>query len=696
MENFKKTRICLSDTVKQKQFLIATIASSALLLLTCTLPVTSQVPQGFNYQAVARNSEGYPLASEDIQIRITLLSDTLLNTVVWQELHGPLRTTPQGLFSLAIGSGTREEASAVDNFSEIDWTGPHLYLMTSIFHDNVWSEMGEARMWSVPYSMTSGNISGPIPNLQVAGKTLSAEEALFEVRNTSGQTVFAVYNEGVRVYVGDGLGKTSKGGFAIGSFDESKVLKDLLVVNSDCVRVYIEEENLKATKGGFAIGSFDETKQIARDFLKVTGDSIRMYVNDDPAKTSKGGFAIGSFDESKEIVNSFTSLTPDNYFIGHKAGYNNTTGLRNSVLGYESAVNNTEGSSNVFIGYQSGYSNELGMNNIFIGSRAGYSNVGAIQTDPFFISYGSENVFIGNEAGFSNISGWTNLFLGNGAGYGNINGTDNTYLGNFSGQGNIDGWGNVLVGAFSGRQNTNGILNFFAGFYSGNLNQGDENTFIGSYSGEENMNGDGNTIIGTSAGRLSTGSYNVFIGTGAGYNEAGNDKLYIENSQGTVPLIGGDFAANRVGINRLPTTYTLEVGGTIWANGSAITGGLTTWSDARYKKDIDPLKDPLKKVLQLNGVSYNWRTEDYPELNFSTGRQIGVIAQEVETILPELVFTGPDGFKSVSYEKFVPVLIEAMKEQQRIIESQQQQLDRIMKELESLKEILLLKAIKQN
>ena len=100
-----------------------------------------------------------------------------------------------------------------------------------------------------------------------------------------------------------------------------------------------------------------------------------------------------------------------------------------------------------------------------------------------------------------------------------------------------------------------------------------------------------------------------------------------------------------------------------------------TWSDMRYKTNIVPFENALSYILKIQGVRYDWKTNEFPDLNFPKGEQIGVVAQDVEKILPELVLTGPDGFKSVSYEKFTPVLIEAMKEQQKIIDSQNVKLE---------------------
>ncbi len=76
----------------------------------------------------------------------------------------------------------------------------------------------------------------------------------------------------------------------------------------------------------------------------------------------------------------------------------------------------------------------------------------------------------------------------------------------------------------------------------------------------------------------------------------------------------------------------------------------------------------MTKVLSMEGVTFNWRRDEFKENNFPEGRHYGVIAQEMEKVLPDVVLTAPDGSKSVAYMEIIPVLIEAIKEQQKEIE----------------------------
>jgi cell shape-determining protein MreC len=88
--------------------------------------------------------------------------------------------------------------------------------------------------------------------------------------------------------------------------------------------------------------------------------------------------------------------------------------------------------------------------------------------------------------------------------------------------------------------------------------------------------------------------------------------------------------------------------------------------------------------LALRGVNYLWKIEDFPKNNFDTTLQIGFIAQEVEKIVPEVVRTDEKGFKSVEYSKVVALLIEALKEQQKIIEQQKSDISNLKSDAEKI------------
>ncbi|MBP6128035.1 tail fiber domain-containing protein [Flavobacterium sp.] len=123
-----------------------------------------------------------------------------------------------------------------------------------------------------------------------------------------------------------------------------------------------------------------------------------------------------------------------------------------------------------------------------------------------------------------------------------------------------------------------------------------------------------------------------------------------------------------IGMGTSNPTVRLQVAGDIIAN--SIAGS----SDSRFKTNILPIENPLQKVLKLQGVTFDWKTKEFPSRMFSENRALGFIAQEVEQVIPEVVQTenSTEGFKSVQYDKVVALLVEAIKEQQKQIEQLQQ------------------------
>jgi len=102
----------------------------------------------------------------------------------------------------------------------------------------------------------------------------------------------------------------------------------------------------------------------------------------------------------------------------------------------------------------------------------------------------------------------------------------------------------------------------------------------------------------------------------------------------------------------------------LYSDGNAwLFGALTQNSDVRLKKEIHPLMNSLQKITQLSGYHYYWKN-----ISVSQDLQIGVLAQEVQKIFPELVKEDNEGMLSVNYSGLIPVLIESIKEQQQQID----------------------------
>jgi hypothetical protein len=89
-------------------------------------------------------------------------------------------------------------------------------------------------------------------------------------------------------------------------------------------------------------------------------------------------------------------------------------------------------------------------------------------------------------------------------------------------------------------------------------------------------------------------------------------------------------------------------------------------SDSRLKENVTPIVNPIEKISQIGGYTYDWIPME--GIHENEGHDIGVIAQEIESILPEIVTTRNNGYKAVKYERLVALLIECVKEQQKQIE----------------------------
>jgi|GEM_PF-5419185 len=180
--------------------------------------------------------------------------------------------------------------------------------------------------------------------------------------------------------------------------------------------------------------------------------------------------------------------------------------------------------------------------------------------------------------------------------------------------------------------------------------------------------GNGYGVYGTSAN--GAGVYGVSTSGSTGFVAAGG---YFEGNSGGYALVTGN---GNVGIGTLIPSVKLEVCGNQKVNGNiqasgtiTASAGITCPSDIRYKKEVKELDNTLANVMNMRGVSYFWKQNEFPSKEFTADKQIGVIAQEVEKIYPELVFTDKDGYKAVDYTRLAPILLEAIKAQQEEIEA---------------------------
>jgi len=180
----------------------------------------------------------------------------------------------------------------------------------------------------------------------------------------------------------------------------------------------------------------------------------------------------------------------------------------------------------------------------------------------------------------------------------------------------------------------------------------------------------GNVGIGTNNPqyKLTVSSGTADIGILTASSDSGSYVGFLDNSTSTIPKVGAVGnklildASQYVGVRRTDPSYALDVSGTIRA-----TGDVIAYSDARVKENVETIPNALDKVKAMRGVGYNKIGAEK--------RSIGVIAQEMLEVMPEVVSQDEQGMYSVAYGNLVGVLIEAMKEQQAQIDELKAQLN---------------------
>ncbi|HOK24920.1 MAG TPA: tail fiber domain-containing protein [Bacteroidales bacterium] len=347
----------------------------------------AQVPQGINYQAIARDNSGNPLQNTALQVKLAVKADSSwIGTVIWEEIHNPVTTNDFGLFTVVLGKGARQASSTVASFNLIDWNVTPKFLRTEIYYGGSWKQMGISRLQSVPYSMFSAKAESLTPGAKVVSTNDATSDALFEVKRKDGQTVFAVYPDAVNIYVPSGS-KGTKGGFAIGGFGDKAPSQDYFRVTPDSVRIYIDNSpSTKGTKGGFAIGGFDGTKGLLKNYyMNVSGTSTLDTVKGSPQVLwfpNRNAFLAG------------------NVWIGSP----DSVGLYSTALGYRSVA---MGDYSQAFGYRAkalgNYSTSIGKNSIAGAGKTTAMNAfafgnGAKATGPDSYALGSGATATGERA----------------------------------------------------------------------------------------------------------------------------------------------------------------------------------------------------------------------------------------------------------------------------------------------------------
>jgi len=272
---------------------------------------------GMNYQAVALDAEGREMAEKTLVVRFSIREDTGSgNAPLYQETQ-QVQTDLRGLFSVVIGNGNVTGESLSESIVEIDWHTEVLYLSveTEADNDGGFRLAGIQQMMSVPFAMHAASAAS---YSMLSGSNSDPEEPVFQVKNSEGQVVFAVYQNGVEMII-DEQGKGSRAGFAVGGFSASKDggYMEYLRVDPGMVQVTVDDDqDEKGTRGGFAVGGFSSRKSGMPDYLLITPSLAEIYLDSGMTKGARSGFAVGGFSSQKgDDATDYLAVSHDSIII---------------------------------------------------------------------------------------------------------------------------------------------------------------------------------------------------------------------------------------------------------------------------------------------------------------------------------------------------------------------------------------------
>ena len=181
-------------------------------------------------------------------------------------------------------------------------------------------------------------------------------------------------------------------------------------------------------------------------------------------------------------------------------------------------------------------------------------------------------------------------------------------------------------------------------------------------------------------GATGTSDLVLFKNNSARTTDGGVHTATIRNDGGALRLHGSGFngiyieaSTGDVAIGNEAPAYKLHVTGDIYA-----TNDVLAFSDCNYKENILPIHDAINKVSQLQGYTYTWKHD------CDQKQHVGLLAQEVEKVLPEAVHQDNEGKKSVAYGNMVGLLIQAMNEQTQLMKKQYLLIDTLLHRVAAL------------
>lgn len=597
--------------------------SVAMCISTVTYTAYAAPPQAITLQGTILTPSGLPLETASVGFTVEIRSPGAENCLLYRETHTLNMTNSGGAFSLPIGTGVRagggfqetSTLSAVFDNDSADITG-----LTCQTGSNYDPASGDTRKVSITFD----DGTGP----QNLNQTLSVQSVPFALHSQSTNTL---------------------GPYGALDFLVLNPLSGLTQTNLDLV--------------------FASNANVTELLALINGTST-LFAKSAGAQTFSGAVTLSSPGTALSVTNN--AFIGGTTTIGGVTSITNTTASTSSTTGALTinggigvAENlNAGGAVNAATTMSAGTSL---MTPIIYGSSAASGTLTLQSTSNatkgnILMNPDGGNVGVGTTAPSAALDVRKTTTATAGQNYGsssqllvNVNGSGSSYYGS-AGVSAFAGTGTIAdsAGTYSGAMNSSSGTVTNASAVLGNTMNSGVGTITNAYGG--------NFTIWNTGGGTITNAYGVYVGAVPGTNRW---SFYASDSN------ANNYFAGNVGIGTTGPADKLHVAGDIRvgtgttgcvkdADGTVIAG--TCSSDVRFKTDIEPLGSRLEQVSQLRPVTYKWRSEEFPDKHFGHETETGLIAQEVQQAIPELVAEDEEGYLKVRFTELNIYILQAVKD----------------------------------
>ncbi|HZV68231.1 MAG TPA: tail fiber domain-containing protein [Saprospiraceae bacterium] len=700
-----------------------------LIIANCLLPIASllsQTPQGLNYQAVARNSDGTIFQNRNIKIQFSI-TDGEAGSLIYQE-NQSVATNQFGLFTVKIGNGN----PTAGNFSTIPWSEIKAWLQVDMDAEggNAFVSMGSSELLSVPYALyaASGNPgpqgpkgdtgeTGPQGIQGQAGETgpqgpdgsegepgsqgpqgatgttgatgatgPEGPPGILVNGTNAGNTPYwngttwvvnssNVFNNGGNVGIG-----TSTPGAKLDINGQVKISGgnpgNGKVLTSDATGIASWQTSASGMGGSGTINflpKFTSSNIIGNSLLFDNGSSIGINTT-----TPAGMFHLkGLTNTSQLIIDAASGQSNSNPLIklrnsmGSDLMWIHSNNATNIFIGVGAGITESSGIANTFVGGYAGSLNTSGASNTGIGYAAlnantsGSANTATGYGALNFNTNGSSNTGLGFSALYANVSGSNNTGVGAGA-LRYTTGSSNTATGSGALYNNESGSGNTANGTLALFENTTGVNNMAMGVEALENNvSGSDNIAIGNEALLSNTSGNANTAIGNgSLAHNFTAFSNCGVGFYSLFNTTGNSNTALGTFAGNqiTSGTGNTVIGESANVPNATASYQVRIGGN-YVTYAGVQVAWTITSDRRWKSDIQASNLGLDFISKLRPVSY-YRNNDE-----SKKREYGFIAQDLEEALNSsgasdngIISKDDNGWYGVRYNDLMTPMVKALQE----------------------------------